>query len=99
MPPLSSQLVRAIRLLGKDAAAADIKGRVLVHDLGPDLRKGTVLNEAHLARIRQSGELHVVELERGDLHEDEAARRLAAALAVPGLDARPPVQSQARVLS
>jgi len=72
---------------------------VLVHDLGPDLRKGTVLGEKHLERLRESGEIHVVELEPGDLHEDQAGRRLAVALAGPGLEAKPPVQSQARVVA
>jgi hypothetical protein len=99
MPSLSSLFVRAIRLEGASAAATDIKGRVLVHDLGPDLRKGTVLGEKDLDRVRRSGEVHLVELEPGDLHEDVAARRLAAALAGPGLEARPPVQSQARVVA
>ncbi len=91
--------MRAIRLDGRSVSAGDIKGRVLVHDLGPDLRKGTVLGEDHLDRARQFGEIHVVELEPGDLHEDEAARRLAAALAAPGLEATSPVQSQARLLA
>ena len=72
---------------------------MLVHDLGPELRKGTVLGEKHLERLRESGEIHVVELEPGDLHEDEAGRRLAVALAGPGLEAKPPVQSQARVVA
>ena len=99
MPSLSSQLMRAVRLDGGSLSAGDIKGRVLVHDLGPDLRKGTILGEDHLDRARQFGEIHVVELEAGDLHEDEAARRLAAALAAPGLKATPPVQSQARLLA
>ncbi|HKC83679.1 MAG TPA: hypothetical protein VKD46_06750 [bacterium] len=72
---------------------------MLVHDLGPDLRKGTVLDEKHLDRVRQSGEVHVVELEPGDLHEDVAAGRLAAALAGPGLAPEPPVQSQARLVA
>ena len=70
-----------------------------MHDLGPDLRKGALLDETHLDRVRKSGEVHVVELEPGDVHEDEAARRLAAALAGPGLEATPPVQSQARVVA
>ena len=94
--------MRAIRLDGSAASAADItdiKGRVLVHDLGPELRKGTVLGEEHLERVRRGGEVHVVELEPGDLHEDAAALRLAAALAGPGLDARPPVQSQSRLMA
>ena len=91
--------MRAIRLQGASATPQQIKGRVLVHDLGPDLRKGTVLEERHLARVRQSGEVHLVELEPGDLHEDVAARRLAAALAGPGLEPEPPVQSQARLVA
>jgi hypothetical protein len=91
--------MRAARLIGTNVSATDIKGRVLVHDLGPDLRKGTVLGEQHLDRVRRFGEIHVVELEPHDLHEDVAARRLAEALAGPGLEVRPPVQSQARLVS
>jgi hypothetical protein len=91
--------MRAHRLEGRLAAADDIKGRVLVHDLGPDLRKGTVLTAEHLDRVRQFGEVHVVELEAGDLHEDVAARRLAAALSGPSLEPLPPVQSQARLIA
>ena len=91
--------MRAIRLGGSSVSATDIKGRVLVHDLGPDLRKGTVLDGQHLDRVRRSAEVHVVELEPGDLHEDAAAGRLAVALAGPGLEARPPVQSQARLVA
>ncbi len=84
---------------GAEAVAGDIEGRVLVHDLGPDLRKGTVLGARHLERVRRAREIHLVELEPGDLHEDEAARRLAAALSGPGLVAEPPVQSQARLVA
>ncbi len=91
--------MRAHRLEGRTADAHDIEGRVLVHDLGPDLRKGTVLTAGNLDRVRQAGEVHVVELEAGDLHEDIAARRLAAALSGPNLQARPPVQSQARLIA
>jgi len=79
--------------------AHDIKGRVLVHDLGSELRKGTVLAEKHVDRIQQFDEIHVVELEPGDLHEDVAGRRLAAAIAGPGLEATAPVQSQARLVA
>ncbi|HYR53639.1 MAG TPA: hypothetical protein VEQ13_01845 [Methylomirabilota bacterium] len=92
-------VMRAHRLDGRLAAADDIKGRVLVHDLGPDLRKGTVLTSNHLDRVRQFGEVHVVELEAGDLHEDVAARRLAVALSGSNLEPRPPVQSQARLIA
>ena len=88
--------MRAHRL-GIDASGEDVVGRVLVHDLGPDLRKGTVLTADHLARVRQAGDVHVVELEPGDLHEDDAAQRLAAALSSQGLTFKPPVQSQTRL--
>ncbi|HSS60407.1 MAG TPA: hypothetical protein VLK30_03000 [Candidatus Limnocylindrales bacterium] len=91
--------MRALRLHGKSVTAEHIKGRVLVHDLGPDLRKGAILGEQHLERVRAGGEVHVIEMEPGDVHEDEAARRLAAALASPGLHATKPVQSQARLLA
>jgi len=40
-----------------------------------------------------------VELERGDVHEDAAAERLAAALSGPNLEVSPPVQSQARLIA
>ena len=70
-----------------------------MHDLGPDLRKGSVLGEEHLERVRAAGEVHVVEMEPGDLHEDDAARRLAAVLATPDLQPTDPVQSQARLLA
>jgi hypothetical protein len=92
-------LVRAIRLEGKTATVQDIKGRVLVHDLGPELRKGAVLRERDLDRVRAAAEVHLVEMEAGDLHEDEAARRLAAALSTPVLEPTRPVQSQARLLA
>ena len=92
-------VMRALKLDGPTAGATDIEGRVLVHDLGHDLRKGTVLTKAHLDRVRQSREVHVVELEPGDLHEDVAAGRLAAALSAPNLQAQPPVQSQSRLIA
>lgn len=92
-------VMRAHKLEGRTATVDDIAGRVLVHDLGPDLRKGTVLSAAHLDRVHQSGEVHVVELEPGDLHEDAAAMRLAAALSAPNLEPQSPVQSQSRLIA
>jgi hypothetical protein len=91
--------VKAHRLDGRTVHVKDIAGRVLVHDLGPDLRKGAILSGRDLDRVRKATEVHVVELEKGDVHEDEAARRLAAVLSRPGLEARPPVQSQVRILA
>lgn len=91
--------MKAHRLDGESARAEDLVGRVLVHDLASSLRKGTVLREEHLELVRRSGRVHVVELDSGDVHEDEAARRLAIALTGPWLKAQPPVQSQARVVA
>ena len=72
---------------------------MLVHDVSHELRKGSVLRPEDLEAVRRASEIHVVELEPGDVHEDVAAKRLAAALAGPGLEARPPVQSQARLIA
>ncbi len=72
---------------------------MLVHDLGPSLRKGTVLGPEHLELLRGSPEVHVVELAPDDLHEDAAAARLASALAGPGVEPKPPVQSQVRLVA
>lgn len=43
--------------------------------------------------------IHVIELEVGDVHEDEAGRRLAAAVAGPGVVIRGPVQSRVNLLA
>ena len=91
--------MRPYRLDGKAVQVHDIKGRVLVHDLNASLRKGSVLKPEDLDAVRQAGEIHVVELEPGDVHEDEAATRLASALSGPGLEAKPPVQSQSRLVA
>jgi molybdenum cofactor cytidylyltransferase len=48
-------------------------------------------------RLRGFAEIHLVELEAGDVAEDEAGGRLAAAVAGPGLELRAPVQSQVRL--
>lgn len=77
--------------------AAQVEGRVLCHDVGPGLRKGARLGASHLTLLRELDEVHLADLEPGDLGEDEAARRLAAAIAGPGSRAGDPVQSQVRL--
>ncbi|GAA6192120.1 molybdopterin-binding protein [Phaeobacter sp. NW0010-22] len=61
------------------------EGAILAHSVTVDdgrLRKGVTLTVGHLERLSTAGvtEVVVAQLEPGDLHEDEAARRLAAAL-------------------
>ncbi len=71
-------------------------GSVLSQDvLGADgrvaLGKGSVLSEVEVARLRTLpwSELHLIEMEQGDLHEDEAGRRLARAAAGEGVVVQP----------
>lgn len=49
------------------------------------------------AAVIAGGELHVVWLDRDDVDEDSAATRLAHAVAGPGVEHHPPVESQARL--
>ncbi len=69
-------------------------GAVLAHTArlgGRVLPKGMVLDGAALAALQRAGwrEVVVARLDPGDVGEDEAALRLAAALARPGLDCVP----------
>ena len=64
---------------------SDARGAILAHSVKTGagrLRKGVVLTDEHLAQLAGAGlnDVVVARLEDGDLHEDDAARRLAAAL-------------------
>jgi hypothetical protein len=83
-----------------------IDGLVLAETLlAPDdhhrvlLPKGRVLRAEDLSLVLRArpAELHVVRLDAGDIHEDAAARRLAAAVAGPGIAVHGPVESQMRL--
>lgn len=70
-------------------------GWVLCHDVRDTagklaLRKGEILDAAGAARLVATarGEVHLIEMEAGDLHEDPAGRRLATAVAGPGVRVR-----------
>jgi hypothetical protein len=91
--------VRLLRLRSAELTAAAISGRVLTHDLGHGLRKGTVLGPGHLEALEAAAEVHLVELDEDDVHEDEAARRLGAAVAGPGTRVEGPAQSQVRLVA
>jgi len=92
--------MKAVRLDGTTATIADIDGRVLTQDLEADLRKGTILRAEHLSMLRGHPEVHAVELEPGDIHEDEAGRRLAEAIVMLGpLRVEGPAQSQYRLVA
>lgn len=66
------------------------EGAILAHAAevaGGSLRKGTRIDEAVLAALRDAGRAEIIcaRLEEGDVAEDAAAARLAAALAGEGL--------------
>ncbi|HVS63868.1 MAG TPA: molybdopterin-binding protein [Thermoanaerobaculia bacterium] len=67
-------------------------GRILGHNVFDRdgrrvLRKGATLTAADVERLRSLGRelVYVAELESGDVGEEEAARRIAEAVAAPGL--------------
>ena len=77
----------------------EAEGAVLAHTQrlpGGMLRKGGILDAAAITRLREAGQDSVIaaQLDPGDVGEEEAAVRLGAALAGPGLRARPPVHGR-----
>ncbi len=65
------------------------------------LRKGDAITPAHVAALGRAGVATVVvaELEPGDIGENEAARRLAEAVAGPGLWIEPAFTGRANIFS
>ncbi|HEX4898508.1 MAG TPA: molybdopterin-binding protein [Candidatus Limnocylindrales bacterium] len=95
--------MRVARVNLGTAAPADLAGAVLTRDLevaGERWAKGRRLSPADLAALGravpvvESRPITVLIPERGDVHEDEAGRRLAAAVAGSGLRVTEPVQSR-----
>jgi molybdenum cofactor cytidylyltransferase len=73
---------------------AEAQGAILVHSLRlgkTALKKGRTLSTADIAEIAAAGidEITVVRLEPGDVREDPAASRIAAAAAGPGVVTSP----------
>jgi len=76
-------------------AVADAEGTILAHSVrhaGGVLRKGTVLDTGTIAALGEAGVAEVIaaRLDPADVHEDEAAVRLARALAGDGVHVEPP---------
>jgi molybdenum cofactor cytidylyltransferase len=71
-------------------AVAEAEGAILAHSLkfaDKALKKGRVLSRADVELLRAEGPARIVvaRLDPGDIGEDEAARRIAAAAAGPGI--------------
>lgn len=78
-----------------DAVAAKLEGRIACHDIRDGagkvaVAKGQTLDAAAAARLLALAweEIHVLELEPGDLHEEPAGARLAAAAAGEGVEVK-----------
>jgi hypothetical protein len=69
------------------AGETPLEGMVLARGAGP-LQKGAVLSAAD-AELLRGKELHVLEMEAGDVHEEAAGRRLATAVAGEGVAVGP----------
>src|SRR4030042_4239404 len=80
-------------------------GKKLAHDLtqiipgkfkGAAFRKGQVIRKADIPRLLDMGkkQIYVLSPNPGKLHEDEAARRMARAIAGMGLSLRGPREGQ-----
>jgi len=87
--------MKAVALRRHGATAEGLVGRVLcydVRDAGGKVvgDKGAVLDRAAAEAVLAAPweELHVVEVEPGDLHEEEAGSRLAAAVVGDGVEVR-----------
>src|SRR4030042_2611584 len=85
-------------------------GKRLAHDLtqiipgkfkGAAFRKGHIVKKGDLPRLLDMGkkQLFVLELSSGELHEDEAARRMARAMAGRGIRRRGPREGKIDFLS
>lgn len=91
---------------GRLVSLQEAVGLVLAHDLteivpgqkkGPAFKKGHVVTESDLAHLARLGKNHLYVLEIGseEMHENEAAEVLAAALAGPGVaKAGPPSEGK-----
>lgn len=80
------------------------EGALLVHSLRLGkiaLKKGRILSAADIAEIAAAGidEITVVRLEPGDIREDPAASRIAAAVAGPGITTAPAFTGRANLFA
>lgn len=99
--------MKAVALQPEDVRREAIEGRVLCQDIiaaGPTgrvrLGKGRILSREDVEALRASaGEIHLIEMEPGDVHEDEASTRLARTVAGDGVELRGPVESQTQLRS
>ena len=97
--------MKALALDTQRFAPADAVGHLLAHDIAIDgrarLRKGHRITTDDIATLRanESGKLHVLVAEDGDIPEEEAAQRLAVAVAGAGVQIKGPVEGRYNVVA
>ncbi|HET7036682.1 MAG TPA: molybdopterin-binding protein [Thermomicrobiaceae bacterium] len=98
--------MRGHKLQAREIVARGLRGWVLAEDVRSTAgkrvaRKGQRLDDAVLEQLASADgrEVHVVEPEPGEIHEDEASRRLATAVAGPGLRLKGPAQSRFNLIA
>ena len=89
----------------KSIRVQDAVGRVLCHDVteivpgrfkGPSFRKGHIIQTTDIEKLLDLGKrfIYVFELSKHQVHENEAAKRIATAAAGPGLSLTEPVEGK-----
>ena len=97
--------MKTFALDAQQFAPADAVGHLLAHDIVIDgrtrLRKGHQIAAEDIATLRanKSGRLHVLVAEAGDIPEEEAAQRLAVAVAGAGVQIKGPVEGRYNVVA
>ncbi|HXV78528.1 MAG TPA: molybdopterin-binding protein [Candidatus Binatia bacterium] len=85
-------------------------GMPLAHDIteivpgmhkGPAFRRGHIVRQEDISKLLDVGKRHlyVMELEKDELHEEDAARRLAKAAAGPNLKLTDPVEGRVNLVA
>jgi len=87
--------VRALAIKRSSATVAGLEGRIACHDVRDGagkiaVEKGQTLDAEAAGRLVSLAwdEIHLLELEPGDLHEEPAGARLSAAAAGPGVEVK-----------
>ena len=94
----------------KTISVEEAIGMTLAHDVteiipgkhkGPAFRRGHVIKEGDVPRLLNMGKAHIyiIELGEGELHEEEAARRLAEAAAGPHITTTDPVEGRVNLVA
>jgi hypothetical protein len=100
--------LRAVSTSARSLDSEQAIGRVLAQDVSVQrearritLLKGRILAADDVPLLQSLGpeELHLIELEASDVHEDAAALEIAEAVAGPGIAHRDPAESQVKLVA